>query len=291
MNLLAACEAFVHVCDAGSFTIAAARIGIPQSAASRRVAALERHLGHIVIDRGNHQPTRLGTALLPYARRLTQLAERIDQIAGQPHLQPITLAVPEDCPAQKVARLIQDAQRDSIDLEVIYAGRELRDKHMSALEARAALVPNAPDLATWKIPLGAGQTHETGSGPFFLDSLRPRRRQNVPTKRLWIQPEDDVPHIWNHLHHLRDSNGLKPGQVKRAPSTQAAALAAFRDNDFLLCTPKEAHRLDLHWRYFGDISLNRTYALTGVDTTEIATLTGTLSTQIAEILGAETIEH
>ncbi|WP_035741897.1 LysR family transcriptional regulator [Arthrobacter sp. MA-N2] len=291
MNLLAACEAFVHVCDAGSFTVAAARIGIPQSAASRRVAALEQHLGHIVIDRDNHRPSRFGATLLPYARRLTQLAGRIEEIAGQSHLQAITLAVPEGCPAQKVARLIRDAQKGSIDLEVVYAGWELGHKDMSDPEPRTALVPSPPDLSAWAIPLGVGQAHPEETGPFFLDCLRSRRRVDAPTTRLWILPEDDVSHIRDRLYHLRDSNGLKPGQVERATSAQAAALAAFRDDDLVLCTPGEAQRFELHWRPLGEVRLNRTYAITGVDSTEVATLKDKLWARIADVLGAQAIEY
>jgi DNA-binding transcriptional LysR family regulator len=45
MDTLAACRAFVSVSDAGSFTIGAAAAQIPQSVASRRVAALEQEPG------------------------------------------------------------------------------------------------------------------------------------------------------------------------------------------------------------------------------------------------------
>lgn len=48
---LAWIEAFVHVVDAGSFTEAARRLGVPKSSASRAVAKLEHELGVLLLQR------------------------------------------------------------------------------------------------------------------------------------------------------------------------------------------------------------------------------------------------
>jgi DNA-binding transcriptional LysR family regulator len=45
MDLVASCRVFVHVGERGSFTLGAAAARVPQSVASRRIAALEEHFG------------------------------------------------------------------------------------------------------------------------------------------------------------------------------------------------------------------------------------------------------
>ena len=45
MDLVGGCRAFVSVSELGSFTRGSAAAGIAQPVASRRISALERHLG------------------------------------------------------------------------------------------------------------------------------------------------------------------------------------------------------------------------------------------------------
>jgi DNA-binding transcriptional LysR family regulator len=75
---LAAVRTFVAVADAGQFQEAAADLSITQQAVSKRVAALERHLGVRLFARTPRgaQLTVEGVAFLPHARDLLQAAER-----------------------------------------------------------------------------------------------------------------------------------------------------------------------------------------------------------------------
>ncbi|MQS10540.1 helix-turn-helix domain-containing protein, partial [Streptomyces alkaliphilus] len=57
MDLVEACRAFVYVSERNSFTVGAAAAGVSQSVASRRVAALERHLGRSLFERGSRRTT------------------------------------------------------------------------------------------------------------------------------------------------------------------------------------------------------------------------------------------
>lgn len=73
-NLLA----FIAVAETGSFSRAAERLHLTQSAVSKRVAALEQELAARLFDRVGHQivPTEAGHVLLPRARRaLTELED------------------------------------------------------------------------------------------------------------------------------------------------------------------------------------------------------------------------
>jgi DNA-binding transcriptional LysR family regulator len=82
MNL-ARLEAFVAVCDAGSFTQAAARLGLTKSAASQHVAALEAELGTPLLQRSTRRLalTDAGTTLLEDARALLAQAARVGERA------------------------------------------------------------------------------------------------------------------------------------------------------------------------------------------------------------------
>ncbi|MES9524539.1 LysR family transcriptional regulator [Streptomyces capoamus] len=75
---LDAVRTFVAAADAGRFQEAAAELAITQQAASKRIAALERHLGVRLFTR-TPRGARLtidGQAFLPHARELLRVAER-----------------------------------------------------------------------------------------------------------------------------------------------------------------------------------------------------------------------
>jgi DNA-binding transcriptional LysR family regulator len=69
-------ECFLAVVDEGTFTAAAARLHVVQSAVSTTIKMLERSLGVAVFDRGPGRPvlTDAGRRLLPPARQLLELA-------------------------------------------------------------------------------------------------------------------------------------------------------------------------------------------------------------------------
>jgi LysR family nitrogen assimilation transcriptional regulator len=67
---------FVNVCDAGSFTRAAAALNLTQPTISRQIALLEEDLGQRLLERTGRGviPTEAGRALLPRARAMLSLA-------------------------------------------------------------------------------------------------------------------------------------------------------------------------------------------------------------------------
>lgn len=70
---------FVAVCEEQSITLAAERESIAPSAVSKRLAALEEHVGSALLDRGRRgiALTPAGQALLPAARALLQSMTRL----------------------------------------------------------------------------------------------------------------------------------------------------------------------------------------------------------------------
>src|SRR5262245_57022905 len=78
--------AFVRVLEAGSFTRAAALLGIPKSSVSRRVAQLERSLGVRLLQRTTRslRPTDAGTAYFDgVSRALGGLEEATARVADR----------------------------------------------------------------------------------------------------------------------------------------------------------------------------------------------------------------
>lgn len=69
-------ECFLAVVDEGTFTAAAVRLRVVQSAVSSTIKALERSLGVSLFDRGPGRPalTDAGRRLVPEARRMLDLA-------------------------------------------------------------------------------------------------------------------------------------------------------------------------------------------------------------------------
>lgn len=72
-------EAFVTVCDLGSFTAAADRLGFTKSAVSQHVGALERELGIQLLHRSTRRlaVTEAGATLLQEGRALLEQAQQL----------------------------------------------------------------------------------------------------------------------------------------------------------------------------------------------------------------------
>lgn len=257
----------------GSFTVGAAAARMAQSVASRRVAALERHFGERLLARSSRTVTLtpFGREILPLARQLVRLGDRLEHEAEAARHRPLRLAVPADCPTGALARLIAAARREGIPLEPRPAAPAERAELVGSREVRAALLAVAPDAAAWTVPLGLAVLDAPGAGPLYLDTLRPGRADGARRpRRVWLQPEDDVPHVRDRLTRLRDALGLRPAQLAVAGGlAPAAAEVLSGTGDALLCPRAEARALGLEWREIGELTPGpaRGYALTAAEDT------------------------
>ncbi|MCK9869203.1 LysR family transcriptional regulator [Nocardiopsis dassonvillei] len=248
MDLVGACKAFVNVSERGSFTLGAAAARIPQPVASRRIAALERHLGARLFDRSTRRATltQFGRDMLPSARRLVRLAEEMEHDAERAALRPLRLAVPDTCATRDLALL----------------GAEARDRAKARRQRQVCIRAS-------------------------LETLRlPRDRSSSRGRRVWLQPEDDVPHVRDPLNRLRDAVGLRPGQVVLAASLASAAAEVLGSRDLLLCSPRQAEDLGLYWRPTGEVRLARGYEVAAETGDEAERLRALLGRAIARCLGA-----
>jgi DNA-binding transcriptional LysR family regulator len=286
VDVLGAWRAFVNVSERGSFTEGAAATRVPQSVASRRIAALEKHLGERLFDRSSRGAmlTRFGRDMLPPARRLIHLADAMEYEAEKAKLSPLRFAVPDVCGVRDLARLDVEARRMGIHLDFHEAPPSARTDLIRSREVRAALAAVPASDAVWSVRLGLAASANPGADTIYVETLRPSRAERAPSRRrIWIQPEDDVPHIRDPLFRIRDAVGLQPAQVAVASTLTAAIAEVLGSADLLLASSRQAAELGLHWRPVGEIRPVRGYDLAGDDTERIRTR---LRPAIARCLGA-----
>jgi len=290
MDLVAACRVFIHVGERGSFTLGAAAARVPQSVASRRIAALEEHFGERLFDRSARRAvlTPFGRDMLSPAKRLVQLAEEMEYHAEQARLRPLSLAVPGTCPVRELALLDAAVRDKGIVLDIRAAGPGERAELLRAGQVQAALIAVPPDGADWMVPLGAaawapGPRSPGTARPLRVEDLRPARGR--PPRRIVIQPEDDVPHIRDALRRLGHRAALLPAQVTVAASLIAAASEAMRADDFLLCSAAQAAELGLTWRPLAGAPVARGYSVSALSSADAEHVRADLAPHMARILG------
>ncbi|WP_194898496.1 LysR family transcriptional regulator [Catenulispora pinisilvae] len=293
MDLVSACRIFASVAERGSFTLGAAAEGIPQSVASRRVAALEKHFRQPLFDRTARRAvlTVFGQDMLGPARRLVQYADALDQHAAEAKLRPLTLAVPEICDVRHLALLDAAARAADVALDLRGAGPEQRAAWMRDKTVRAAVQAVPPDEAVWVVPLGLASAPTAGRNEakpraMRLESLRPSRTEPTALRRVWIQPEDDVPHLRDVLQRAGHRAALLPAQISVAASLVTAVGAAFRTGDFVLASASQARELGLVWRPIAGAPLARGYAVAAHIGEDAALLRSLVGAELARALGA-----
>ena len=261
MDIVAACRAFVSVSDRGSFTVGAAAAGMQQSVASRRIAALEAHLGEALFDRSTRRPqlTPFGRGVLGAARQVTAAAGELEAQARRSRASVLRIAVPEDCAPTAVGAFIAASRGSGVAVETMSGDPDARADAFGSGAVQAAVLSAPREEARWRVRLGVASAHGD-PGPFFFGSIRPRRSDTAAPTRLLYGAEDDIPAIRDPLTALRDAHALLPHQLGRAgslPSTIADVLAG----DLLLSTEARAAELGLSWSPLAELDLERGYGL------------------------------
>ncbi|WP_440073424.1 LysR family transcriptional regulator [Streptosporangium sp. OZ121] len=289
MDVLGAWRAFVNVSDRGSFTEGAAATRVPQSVASRRIAALEKHLGERLFDRSSRGAmlTQFGRDMLPSAKRLVRLADDMEHEAERARLNPLRLAVPDICTVRDLAHLGAEALGNDIHLDFHAAAPAERAELVRSREVRAALTVTPPGDATWSVQLGLAGATDLPVAAVYVETLRAgRAARSSRRSRIWIQPEDDVPHIRDRMFRIRDAVGLQPAQVVVAATLTSAAAEVFGSADLLLCSVRQAEELGLHWRPIGEVHLARGFEVSAAVGDDAERVRTRLWHAIARCLGA-----
>ncbi|NGZ99983.1 LysR family transcriptional regulator [Nocardioides sp. W3-2-3] len=173
------CARSARSLTSAGFTRGAEACGQPQPVASRRVAALERHLGVSLLRRSSRKVdlTAEGERLLPLADDVLAGVERIERAFGDAG--GLVVAVPEGVAAASRAAV----RRGLPGLRVGFAVADppARETALRTGAAALALLPAAPDAADVLVPLGIAHVDSRPPRTFHLDGLRRPVRQREPS--------------------------------------------------------------------------------------------------------------
>ena len=172
MSRLDAMQQFVRVADLGSFAAAAQQLGVARSVVTRRIAALEEHLGVKLMVRTTRKLTltSAGAAYLERCRSILQALENAEtevMAAGQTPRGHIHMGVPVSFGVRRIAPLLAQfaATYPHITLSLDFSDRtsDLIDEAMDlAIRVSAEL---APGIVARK--LGSAQLY-TVAAPSYL---------------------------------------------------------------------------------------------------------------------------
>lgn len=133
-------ETLLALVESGNFGKAAARVGLAQSTVSQHLRHLEELLGTALIVRARRgcRPTAAALQLLPYARSLLQLEQRVVEAAGGRALR---LGACSNIGVYVLPRLLRDfAAAGGKSPEIVIGSNPQTVRHLETAEVDAALL-------------------------------------------------------------------------------------------------------------------------------------------------------
>ncbi|WP_165358568.1 LysR family transcriptional regulator [Haloactinopolyspora alba] len=275
MDLLAHLHAFVAVAEARSFTRGAETCGAPQPVVSRRIAALEKHLGGTLLHRTSRQVdlTELGRTLLPHAADLLARTDHLYELARSTMAAGLVVGVPPGTDPRTLVAARRAAA--AAGLAVTFSEHDAADRasllRMGRLDI--AVLPCPTDEEEIGAELGAGTaTDDLRGRRVHLDQLRRTASEHGRPRALHLDAEDDVPWVRDPLRRAARAAGLRDDQVRADTTPTQAMTNALEHGDAVLCTQARADALGLHWRPLGDVVLRRTYSVASGSPVDSATV-------------------
>jgi len=140
-------EAFVAICDLGSFRAAANAIHITQPAISKRLATLETRLGHRLLDRVGRGSalTEAGRAYLPHARKLLMEVENssraLDNLSANVSGR-LGLALSHHIALHRIPPILRRFKQayPEVDLEIEFLGSETACRAIASGRLELAII-------------------------------------------------------------------------------------------------------------------------------------------------------
>ncbi|GAB2623212.1 LysR family transcriptional regulator [Pseudactinotalea suaedae] len=296
MDLLTHLRAFLAVAEEHSFTGGAAATAVAQPVLSRRVAALERELGGPLFDRVSRgvRLTSLGRAVLPHARDVVVRADHLLDAARSHVLSDVRAALPGYADPQVLARLRKRLSGLGISLALPELAAGAREEALARGVVQLALLPAPPDRADLLVPLGGASVPGRLRGRrLHLEQLRDSDDVPGAAPRLLIQPEDDVPHVRDHLTQVAHAAGLAADQVITGLPLSESWTAVHERGDVLVCAEPEARRQGLEFRPLAPAGVRGYRLKLAADHPGAAILLqdrATLLELLAEAVGGEVVE-
>lgn len=145
---------FAHVIDAGSFSRAADRIGLPKSTLSRRITQLENQLGERLLTRTTRKLTitDFGERILEHARRLVEETDAAQSLALHRQVIPqgtLRVSLPPEFHELSVVTLVQRFHQDypQVRLELDLSARRV-DIIAERFDVAVRMAGRLPDDST-----------------------------------------------------------------------------------------------------------------------------------------------
>jgi DNA-binding transcriptional LysR family regulator len=168
---------FARVVEAGSFSSAARRLGMPLSTVSRRVAALENELGVSLLERSTHslRLTDVGTEILEYARRTKEMSEAVESTVSDKRSVvrgTLRLAAPPSISDSLLAPIVSAFQASHPDVRVqIFVTERLIDHIVDGIDLSFHVGPLKDSSLVAKSILRF--RHQLVASPDYLGRVRP----------------------------------------------------------------------------------------------------------------------
>lgn len=258
MDLIEALQAFRMVAEESSFTRAADRCGVPQPVVSRRVAALERRLGGALLERSTRSVTltELGRRVLPHTAELLARWDLLEETTRETEPE-LVMAVPRHLDPRALASIRRGLAPTRIRLWEEDPEERSRLWQSGRVDIAVLVVPQGSGAVEWDLGLGLAEVAD-GDRSICLSHLRrPVRERHDRSRRIHLQPEDDLPAIRDPLTRLARGHGLGAHQVQTATDQTEALTQLHEYDDALVCSPTEAAAFGLGWRPIRGLSLVR----------------------------------
>ena len=254
MDLLLHLQSFLAVAEELHFGRAAARLNMAQPPLSRRIRALEQHLGKALFERSSRsvELTALGRRLIPEARELLDHASLLDaRFRAISTDRPLTVAVgvPASTPATALAELLRavTTQLPHVALEVVQG----TPAHLSSEVAGgrlgvAAVCPPPPEAAASRAEL------ERPLGVLFQDddalaSIGALEPVDLSGRLLVLPPREAAPREDDRITGELGAYGLDTAAAQRAEGPTAAG-RVMADRAVALCIEPAQPFDGLTWR-------------------------------------------
>lgn len=201
MDLIAAFHTFVRVAETSSFSAVAREMGVTQPAISRQIAALEEHLGTLLVHRSTRSVglTEDGRDLLVHARSVLAAVERAEEAVGRRHSGVsgmVRLSVPVVFGRVLIAPRIHllMAQHPELMVDLLLDDRPLDLVHdgIDVAIRVGALPPDAPFIAK---RIGSFQRLVVGSAAYFERKSAPQTPDDLAAHDC-ILLERHSPGVW-----------------------------------------------------------------------------------------------
>ncbi len=216
---------FANIVDAGSFTRASERTGIPKSTMSRRLAELENELGGQLLQRTTRQLTltELGISMLDYARHLQEQTLAAKDLAQNRHTKPqgtLRISLPPEFHELSIANVVARYESEYPDVQLFldFSARRV-DLLAERYDLAVRIATSLPDDNTLAFEQIANLTVGLYASPDYISKYGAPNCINELQKHLGLMLVTGGGDVqpW-HLNNGKDDKEILPDRVIAANS-------------------------------------------------------------------------